>query len=121
VAYCDPEQGDPALSEMVPVGCSMGGLVSKLQIINSGEALWDRIANRPIDKIDLTMNQRELIDRLFHFEPLPFVKREVFIGSPHQGSPFATSWVGRRFTAGHSALRSNCHAASRYETESWPV
>ncbi|MDF1842870.1 MAG: hypothetical protein P1U77_15655 [Rubripirellula sp.] len=95
VAYCDPEQSDPALSEMVLVGHSMGGLVSKLQITSSGEALWGSIANRPIDKIDLTMNQRELIDRLFHFEPLPFVKRVVFIGSPHQGSPFATSWVGR--------------------------
>ncbi|MGB0596778.1 MAG: esterase/lipase family protein [Rubripirellula sp.] len=95
VSYCDPEQSDPALSEMVLVGHSMGGLVSKLQITSSGEALWDSIANRPIDEIDLTMNQRELIDRLFHFEPLPFVKRVVFIGSPHQGSPFATSWVGR--------------------------
>lgn len=95
VAYCDPEHNDPALSEMVLVGHSMGGLVSKLQVTSSGEEIWNSIANRPIDEIDLTENQRELINRLFHFEPLPFVKRVVFIGSPHQGSPFATSWAGR--------------------------
>ncbi|MDG2222821.1 MAG: hypothetical protein P8L85_15690 [Rubripirellula sp.] len=95
VACCDPEQSDPALAEMVLVGHSMGGLVSKLQITDSGEALWDSIATRPVNKINLTADQKEIIDQLFHFEPLPFVKRVVFIGSPHQGSPFATGWAGR--------------------------
>jgi hypothetical protein len=35
------------------------------------------------------------LSELFFFEPLPFVERAVFIGTPHGGSPIAKEWVGR--------------------------
>ena len=95
VAFCDPGQSDPALQQMVLVGHSMGGLVSKLQITSSGTDLWDSIAVIPADQIRTSEEKHEQIRELFFFEPLPFVKRAVFIGSPHQGSSLATSWIGR--------------------------
>lgn len=94
VEYCDPQGADTALSQMVLVGHSMGGLVSKLQVSDSGNALWDAIATRPADEITVSDEERAVIDSIFFFEPLPFVERVVFIGSPHQGSPFAKSWAG---------------------------
>ena len=47
----DPDQTDAALSQMVLVGHSMGGLVSKLQISHSGSSLWQSIANRPVSHL----------------------------------------------------------------------
>ncbi|MGI9473685.1 MAG: esterase/lipase family protein [Rubripirellula sp.] len=95
VAHFDPKGTDPAMQQMVLVGHSMGGLVSKLQISTSGSDLWDSIAIVPADEIRTTEEKHQQIRQLFFFEPLPFVKRAVFIGSPHQGSNLATSWIGR--------------------------
>ena len=47
----DPTGADPALNQMLLIGHSMGGLVSKLQIIHSGETLWASAANRPLAAI----------------------------------------------------------------------
>ena len=95
VAELDPQGSDRSLSEMVLVGHSMGGLVSKLLITHSGSELWNSIANRPIDEVKLDPETRPRLEAIFFFEPLPFVKRAVFIGSPHQGSSVATSWIGK--------------------------
>jgi pimeloyl-ACP methyl ester carboxylesterase len=95
VAELDPQGSDRALSEIVLVGHSMGGLVSKLLITQSGEELWNSIANRPIEQVKLDPESRSRLEAIFFFEPLPFVKRVVFIGSPHQGSSVATSWIGK--------------------------
>ena len=95
VAKLDPQGSDQSLSEMVLVGHSMGGLVSKLLITESGDELWNSIANRPIDEVKLKAETRPRLEAIFFFEPLPFVKRAIFIGSPHQGSTVATSWIGK--------------------------
>lgn len=90
----DPEESDASLREMVLVGHSMGGLVSKLLITRSNNELWDSIANKPMAEVEIAQDKRQRIESIFVFEPLPFVKRVVFIGSPHQGSRIATSWIG---------------------------
>ena len=51
VATVDPLGTDPALRQMVLVGHSMGGLLSKLQVTSSGSAIWSRVANRPLETI----------------------------------------------------------------------
>ena len=94
IRYCDPQGTDPALRQMVLVGHSMGGLVSKLQICQCETELWDAVATRPLDKIVATEHEHDEINKVFCFGPLPFVQRVVFIGSPHQGSPFASGWAG---------------------------
>ncbi len=95
VAGMDPENRDMAMANMVLVGHSMGGLVSKLQVTKSADTMWYSIANRPLEDICATEEQRRDLFRLFYFEPLPFVSRVVFIGTPHDGSSFAQSSVGR--------------------------
>ncbi len=90
----DPEGNDQALREMVLVGHSMGGLVSKLLISESQDNLWNSVATMPIDQVKMAPEGRQQVEAIFYFEPLPFVKRVIFIGSPHQGSQIATSWIG---------------------------
>ena len=45
------ERAHEALRRMVLIGHSMGGLVSKLQVVSSGNKLWNSIANQPFDQI----------------------------------------------------------------------
>ncbi len=41
----------PALDQMVLVGHSMGGLVSKLQTIESGDDFWNLVSDRPFEEL----------------------------------------------------------------------
>ncbi|MCA9147348.1 MAG: alpha/beta fold hydrolase [Planctomycetaceae bacterium] len=95
VEQLDPQGQDAALSQMVLIGHSMGGLVSKLQATWSSTTIWDAYANRPFPQIQGPPQGLDLVSRLFFFEPAPFVKRVVFIGTPHQGAALASRSVGR--------------------------
>ncbi|NQT37504.1 MAG: alpha/beta fold hydrolase [Planctomycetes bacterium] len=91
----DPEGRDPALSQMVLIGHSMGGLVAKLQVTYANTLLWDALASVPLDRIRATPEQRETLSRLCFFQPQPSVKRVIFIGTPHGGSSWAKRLLGR--------------------------
>jgi hypothetical protein len=91
----DPEGNDEALQQMVLVGHSMGGLVSKLQVTQSESAIWNSVASHSVDQIQASPEIRHEIEQLFFFEPSPSIKRVVFIGVPHQGSKMAKSFVGK--------------------------
>lgn len=95
VARLDPQGQDPALTQMVMVGHSMGGLVSKLQVTYSSSTIWDAYANRPLPEIQGEPQNLDTLWRLFFFEPQPFLKRVVFIGTPHRGSAQASQIAGR--------------------------
>lgn len=91
----DPEQANPQFAEMVLVGHSMGGLISKLQVTSSGDTLWRSIANRPFEQTVMQPDVREKMGEAFFFEPSPLVARVVFIGTPHRGSADARRLIGR--------------------------
>lgn len=95
VQAADPQGRDPALGNIVLVGHSMGGLHAKLQVVEPGTALWDAIADVPFAKIRLRPEMRRLVAPGYFFHPLPFVKRVVFIATPHRGSVLAALGVGR--------------------------
>ncbi len=44
----DPQHREPALDQMVLVGHSMGGLVAKLQTIDSGNDYWNLASHVPL-------------------------------------------------------------------------
>jgi pimeloyl-ACP methyl ester carboxylesterase len=84
--HLDPEQRDPALREIVLVGHSMGGMIAKLQVARSGNELWDTVSDRPIGEIMVDPDDRSRLAHVVFFEPQPYVKRVVFIATPHLGS-----------------------------------
>ncbi|MFT5299896.1 MAG: triacylglycerol esterase/lipase EstA (alpha/beta hydrolase family) [Mariniblastus sp.] len=66
----DPTKSNPAMSQMVLVGHSMGGLVSKLLITESGTQLWDAVSCRPLESIGATPELRGNLADLFFFSHL---------------------------------------------------
>ncbi len=95
VTCIDPEGTDPALSQMVLIGHSMGGLVAKLQITSSEDRLWRAFATKPMEGLQLNETMRTALQELFYFEPSPHIRRVVYIGTPHNGSAVANQWIGR--------------------------
>ena len=47
----DPKHQEPALDQMVLIGHSMGGLVSQLQTVQSGDDFWRLVSNEPLWQI----------------------------------------------------------------------
>jgi pimeloyl-ACP methyl ester carboxylesterase len=90
----DPEGKDAALQEMVVIGHSQGGLLTKLTAIDTGNRFWDLASNTPFDKIKVSPDVEAMLKRTLFFKPLPFVKRVVFIATPQHGAMAAASeWV----------------------------
>lgn len=94
----DPEHDDPGMNHMVLIGHSMGGLLSRLQTMDSGDAFWSAYFQRPPEALLLSDSSRqELLERL-RFQRLPFVDRLVFITVPHQGSDLADKGLVMRLS-----------------------
>jgi pimeloyl-ACP methyl ester carboxylesterase len=93
VTRLDPGGADPALREMVVVGHSQGGLLVKMTAIDSGQQLWEAISRKPIEELELSDSTRELLERALVVHPLPFVRRVIFIATPHGGSTLTTGWA----------------------------
>ena len=96
----DPEGKSVALDQMVLVGHSMGGLVSKLQTIDSGDDYWQLLSDQPFAELKADDQTRDRLASTVFFRPNPSVRCVVTIGTPHRGSDFAndyTRWLGRKF------------------------
>jgi pimeloyl-ACP methyl ester carboxylesterase len=90
-AELDPEGRDPALNQMVFVGHSMGGLVSKLLTVDGGEDFFALVSPKPLSDIKLASHTRSELDSIFLFRRQPFIRRVVFIATPHRGSKLSPS------------------------------
>jgi pimeloyl-ACP methyl ester carboxylesterase len=87
----DPENKDPALEQMVVIGHSQGGLLTKMTVVDSGNRFWNNVSKVPFDEAKLDPETRALLARALFVEPLPFVKRVIFIATPHHGSFLASN------------------------------
>ncbi|MFO0924854.1 MAG: alpha/beta fold hydrolase [Pirellulales bacterium] len=114
----DPTGQNPAMEQMVLVGHSMGGLVSRMQTISSGDEFWRILSEHPFEEVHGKPDEIEKLKVALFFEPNPSIRRVVTIGTPHRGSDFAndyTRWLGRKIIklpttltdTGHSLVRQN--------------
>jgi hypothetical protein len=97
----DPDGEDSALDEMVVIGHSQGGLLTKMTVVDSGTRFWDNSTKVPVDKADIDPETRDLLARAMFVKPLPFVNEVIFIATPHRGSYMASNPIvkfGNKFT-----------------------
>lgn len=93
VARLDPEEKDPALRQMVVIGHSQGGLLTKMSVVEPGNSLWKALSDKSIEELDADREIKDLVRRMFLYDPLPFVTRVVYISTPHRGSFRTKNWV----------------------------
>jgi triacylglycerol esterase/lipase EstA (alpha/beta hydrolase family) len=94
VEQLDPEGKDSALRQMVIIGHSQGGLLTKLMAVETGDALWTNAFPKSFSETAFENEEQRNNYRKFAFyEPQPSVKRVVFVSTPHRGSFLATGFV----------------------------
>jgi pimeloyl-ACP methyl ester carboxylesterase len=84
----------PRTMDMVLISHSLGGLLSKMQMISTGRAAWDGVFGSDADRLYAKVPPDNLVKRALIFEANPRVKRVVFICVPHRGSPLADNSIG---------------------------
>lgn len=95
VASLDPQGKDLALQQMVVVGHSQGGLLTKLCAVDTGASLITALTGKDLDALKMSQENKERARRLLYVKPLPFVKEVVFLSTPHRGS-FRSVWWARK-------------------------
>ena len=95
----DADGRNPASQDILLIGHSMGGILSRLMVSSSGDKLWNAMLEKRKLSKEVQEKVREKMHDYMFFEPLPQVGRAVFIAAPHRGTPFADMSIAR-FIAG---------------------
>jgi pimeloyl-ACP methyl ester carboxylesterase len=75
------------------IGHSMGGVISRLLVVDSADGLWQAFFDHPIDAAQ--RRRLAVLEPYLTLSPLPQVDHAIFLASPHRGSPMAHAWIGR--------------------------
>jgi hypothetical protein len=89
--------------------------------VSSGNAFWEVWSDEKFESVEFSSETRTLLENAIFFEPLPFVRRVIFIATPHRGSFLAENWLGmlaRKLVNAPSALaRSSLELATLSKSE----
>ncbi|MCE9519696.1 MAG: alpha/beta hydrolase [Verrucomicrobia bacterium] len=91
----DPQGHDLASRNMVVIGHSMGGVLSRSLITDVGDRFWGVLSDKDFSEANLSADQREEVRQLVFFKPVPQVQRAIFFSAPHRGAKMADGWLGR--------------------------
>ncbi|MCL2304927.1 MAG: hypothetical protein FWC43_06240 [Planctomycetaceae bacterium] len=81
----------PALDRMILIGHSMGGLVSRMQTVSSGDRFWQLVSNKPLEELHEAPEIKEKLEKWFYFTPDPSIDRVITIATPFRGSDYSNS------------------------------
>ena len=86
----------PDHKPIVMVGHSMGGLLTRMMVSDSGQdSIWRDIFKKTPPETPLSENARELLASILIFEERREIDRAVFMSTPHRGSEMASNWIGK--------------------------
>ncbi|MBB3229107.1 triacylglycerol esterase/lipase EstA (alpha/beta hydrolase family) [Luteibacter sp. Sphag1AF] len=96
--HVDPSGTAPASHNIVLIGHSMGGVIARLLVSTSDNALWQSLPLRRDLSPERERQVRERLKTYVNFSPMPGVTRAIFLASPHRGTPTAqfrlARWIG---------------------------
>jgi len=92
VAALDPQGKDPALQQMVVIGHSQGGLLTKFTAVDTGDSLVRSVTGKDLESLDMPEKTKAGVRRALVVKPLPFVKTVIFMSTPHRGSFLSKAW-----------------------------
>lgn len=90
----DPDGDDWAVNNMVIVAHSMGGLVVRSLVCDSGTNIWKTVFKVPPEQLRGNPGDVQWIEDMYIFSPEPFIKRVIFIATPHLGVEAAAGILG---------------------------
>lgn len=91
----DPRGVHSASAQFDIVAHSMGGLLTRTLITDSGEVVWNCVFRVPPAALRASAADREEVDDILHWKARQDVRKVVFIAVPHRGSNMSREFVGR--------------------------
>ncbi|RYD84515.1 MAG: alpha/beta hydrolase [Verrucomicrobiaceae bacterium] len=80
---------------LILIGHSMGGILSRLQVTDSGDEFWDTTFRSRAEELRRRKRVWKVASPWFYFAANPRVERVVFISTPHRGSELSEGFLGR--------------------------
>jgi hypothetical protein len=84
----------PGTRDMVIINHSLGGDLTHLQVINTGDALMKGIFRNNAPRMMAELPADSLVKQGLIFKANLRIKRVVFICAPHRGAPLASNQIG---------------------------
>ncbi len=85
----------PGHKPFVVIGHSMGGMIARTFMTDSGMKLWNAYYDQPPNKIPLSAETRKIMQGALIFRHRPDISRVIFASASLRGSYMATSFIGR--------------------------
>lgn len=89
------EGGAKELDQILVVGHSMGGIISKTLIQNTDYVLWDLSFTERPEQIGYAQKELDKIQDIFIFKTRPYIDKVVFMDTPHGGSEYSESILAK--------------------------
>lgn len=85
----------PGHKKIVVIGHSMGGMISRALITDSGMRLWNAIYDKPPSRMPISAETRKVMSESLIFKHRTDVSRVIFMSPSHRGAEMATGFWGR--------------------------
>ena len=85
----------PDHKKEILIGHSLGGIMSRTMITDSGMKLWNAYFQQPPEKLAVSDETKKFLSAALIFQHRPEVSRAIFISTPHRGSDSAAGWLGK--------------------------
>ena len=79
---------------IVLIGHSMGGLLSQMQVTNSGRTIWNEAFGSRAQELYSQIPDDSRAKRALIFQANPAINRVIFVATPHRGSSLAAGGIG---------------------------
>lgn len=85
----------PDHKRIIVIGHSMGGMIARALITDSGMKIWDAYYDVPPAKLAVSKETRRIFASAFIFQHRPEIARVIFASASHRGANMATGFGGR--------------------------
>lgn len=85
----------PGHKRIVVIGHSMGAMIARQLLTDSGMKVWDKYYDVPPEKLPLSPDARRTIEGALIFKHRPEVSRVIFMSGSHRGADMAVGFLGR--------------------------
>ncbi len=85
----------PDHKDIVVLGHSMGGMISRTLMTDSGMKLWDAVYDKPPAEMPFSAATREVMSESLIFKHRPEIARVIFLSPSHRGADMATNFFGK--------------------------
>lgn len=88
----------PGHKEMIIVGHSMGGMISRLMVTDASDRIWRSMFGKSPAQTKINGASRQLLEDAVVFDHCKEIDTAIFIAAPHRGSELSNNFIGRTFS-----------------------